>query len=256
VIQSFATGYQSALWLPGHRPGVPGRERLFCFPHAGGGSAAFHPWVAAFPMFDVCAVEYPGRWTRVREPAFTNLRQLVTSIADGLDELLVEPHVFVGHSYGALVAYELARELRRRGIQATEHLFAASARAPHLLPWTEPIRRLPDPQFVAELDRRYGRLPRCVLESVDVLQMVLRIIRADLTAFETYAFYDEPPLRCRITALRGRTDLTLDERSLDGWREHTASGFSSYVLEGDHFFLHASASESSSIIQRELARVN
>ena len=58
MIQSFATGYQSALWLPGHRPGVPGRERLFCFPHAGGGSAAFHPWVAAFPMFDVCAVEY------------------------------------------------------------------------------------------------------------------------------------------------------------------------------------------------------
>ena len=246
------TGQAWRRWLPARRPGAPGRMRLFCFPHAGGSSAAFHGWAAALPELDVCAVEYPGRWMRLRERPFTKVTLLATAIADDLADLLRDRHAFVGHSYGALVAFEVARELRRRGRAATEHLIVSSARAPHLLPRPDPIHALPDAQLLSHLARRYGGLPQSLVDDVDVLQLLVPIIRADLTAFETYTFTEEPPLRCALTAMRGRDDCTVDEQLLNGWQLHTAGSFSAHTLAGSHFFTGTSWSETLRIVRREL----
>ena len=238
-------------WLPARRPGAPGRPRLFCFPPAGAGSAAFHAWTAALPALDVCALEYPGRWTRLTEQPFTDVPLLVKTIADDINDLLQGRYAFFGHSYGAVVAFELAREVRRRGLAMTEHLFVGAARAPQLPPRPNPIRSLPDGQLIAELGRRYGALPKMILDP-EVLNMVVPIIRADITAFETYTFRDEPPLPCPITALCGRDDPAVDDRALDAWRHQTAGRFCSHVLAGDHFFMNRSNAETFRIVRQEL----
>jgi medium-chain acyl-[acyl-carrier-protein] hydrolase len=226
--------------------------RLFCFPHAGGSSAAFHPWGGALPELDVCALEYPGRWMRLREQPITNVGLLVKVIADDLAHLLGDRHAFAGHSYGALVAFELARELRRRGITTTEHLIVASARAPHLLPRLNPIHALPDAQLLSQVGQRYGGLPQSLVDDAEMVQLMVPIIRADMTAFETYTFSAEPPLRSPITAMRGQNDLTVDDQALNGWRQHTAGRFSAHILAGDHFFTNTAAAETFRIVRREL----
>ena len=93
------------------------RLRLFCFPHAGGGASSFVPLAGLLPSsIELAAVLLPGRETRFREPPFARMEPLVQALADGLRDELGAPFAFMGHSMGALVAFELARELRRRGV--------------------------------------------------------------------------------------------------------------------------------------------
>jgi len=77
--------------------------RLFCFPHAGGAAAMFNAWNKGLgPRVDVVPVEILNR------ERFATLRQLVDEANDQLRPALDGPHVFFGHSFGALLAYRLA----------------------------------------------------------------------------------------------------------------------------------------------------
>jgi surfactin synthase thioesterase subunit len=77
--------------------------RLFSFHHAGGGGAMFNAWNKALgPGVDVVPVEILNR------ERFTTLRQLVGEVGEQLGSALDSPHVFFGHSFGALLAYRLA----------------------------------------------------------------------------------------------------------------------------------------------------
>src|SRR5690242_13516044 len=77
--------------------------RLICFHHAGGGATSFNLWKRGLGSdVEVIAVEIPNR------ERFATLRDLVAEVNDQLADALDEPHVFFGHSFGALVAYRLA----------------------------------------------------------------------------------------------------------------------------------------------------
>src|SRR5687767_13169779 len=91
--------------------------RLFCFPYAGGGASIFRTWSVGLPEgVQVCAVQFPGREERLSEEPFDHWREIVKALADVFSPNLAElPFIFFGHSMGALISFELARELRRRG---------------------------------------------------------------------------------------------------------------------------------------------
>src|SRR3546814_4585026 len=114
----------------------------------------------------------------------TLLDRLVAAIEPQLDR----PFVFFGHSMGALVAFETARELRRRGLPAPIRLFVSGRRAPTVTDGEAPLHGLPDPALVSELDRRFGGLPTAIKAEPDLLAMFVPIIRADLTLLERHAF--------------------------------------------------------------------
>src|SRR5207253_4383733 len=116
---------------------------------------------------DVRPVEYPGRGSRWHEPACETLDALVETVADGLRPELAEPSAFLGHSFGALVAFELARRLDREGGPMPVRLIASAARAPHLRP-PEVIHDLPDAEFLVRLVS-FGGVPREALDSEELL---------------------------------------------------------------------------------------
>jgi medium-chain acyl-[acyl-carrier-protein] hydrolase len=239
-------------WVPSRPPAEKDRPRLFCFPHAGGGSAAFHSWATALAEVEIFAVEYPGRWTRIGEPPLTKVHQLANAIADGLGEVMTGRYAFFGHSYGALIAFETARALRRRRGSLPQHLFVSAAQAPQL-PRPSAISALPNGELVAALAERYGELPKVIRESPELLELVVPIIRADLTALETYTFDHEAALSCPITSIRGRADTSIDEDAVKAWHCHTAGRFSAHVLAGGHFFQSADLAEVLSIVRNALA---
>lgn len=239
-------------WLPTWRS-VPSRGlRLFCFPHAGAGAGVFHSWNAALPALDVCALEYPGRWSRWSEAPCASLRILASSIADELEDLLQGRYALFGHSYGALVAFEVAREVRRRGRRLPEQLFVSAAPAPQLPRPRDPISALPDAPFVSALARRYGALPPAIVGNPELLDLLVPALRADLTAFETYTCHEETPLQCPVTALRGRDDHTVDDASLQAWRDQAGASFAVHVFAGDHDFM-SSSTEVLSLVRDALA---
>src|SRR3954469_937665 len=126
--------------------------RLFCFPHAGAGASAYREWETELAgTLQVCRVQLPGREERVREPAFTNVLRLAEVLADELEPWFDRPFAFFGHSMGALIAFELTRELRRRALPLPAHLFVSARRAPHLPARKRALHALPDDEFDADL---------------------------------------------------------------------------------------------------------
>src|SRR5213592_2035686 len=97
-------------WLACPRPNPQARLRLFCVPYAGGSSRVFQSWAAGLPpAVELCAVELPGRGTRLHEPPLTEFAALINALAEAVRPYLDKPYALFGHSFGALLSFELAR---------------------------------------------------------------------------------------------------------------------------------------------------
>jgi amino acid adenylation domain-containing protein len=229
-----ATAFDS--WIAFRKPNPKARLRLFCFPYAGIGASIFRTWSDGLPAeVEVCPVEFPGRGTRLMVTPFTKLPQLVRVLAQALVPLLDKPFAFFGHSLGALVGFELARQLRRQSGVQPVRLFVSADRAPQIPHRDRPIHALPEGEFLVEL-RRLNGIPGKVLEEAELMQMMLPVLRADFAIYETYAYATEPPLNCPISTFGGLQDQRVSRGDLEAWRTQTSGSFSLRMFPGDHFF--------------------
>ncbi|MEQ9332862.1 alpha/beta fold hydrolase [Thalassobaculum sp.] len=225
-------------WFARVRPRPEAAVRLFCFPHAGGAASSYFHWPAALDGVDVLAVQPPGREGRLAEPPIADMPALLDCLVAEVEPHLDRRTLFFGHSMGALVAFELARELRRRGLPAPERLYVSGRRAPTVPTAEAPLHALPDPELVAELNRRFGGLPAAILAEPELMALFLPVIRADLTVLERHAFSRDPVLDLPITALGGEDDARAPESGLAAWRELTSADFAVRRFPGGHFYLH------------------
>jgi medium-chain acyl-[acyl-carrier-protein] hydrolase len=232
-----ATAFDS--WIACSKPNPQARLRLFCFPYAGAGASIFRAWSDGLPAdVEVCPVQFPGRGTRLMETPFTQLAPLVQALAQALVPLLDKPFAFFGHSLGALVGFELARQLRRKpGVQPVR-LIVSADRAPQIPHRDRRIHALPEGEFLVEL-RRLNGIPGKVLEDIELMQIMLPVLRADLAVYETHVYSTEPPLNCPISTFGGLQDHRVSRGDLEAWRDQTSVSFSLQMFPGDHFFLNA-----------------
>jgi len=236
--------------LPGAVVRFPGqstaRTRLFCFPYAGAGGAAFADWPPYLSdVVELIALTLPGREARFGEGPLESVAAAVQDIGQSIVGLLERPFAFFGHSLGALVAFETARWLRRGGLESPELLIVSGALAPHAPRRSQSVHKLPVDSFVSEL-RRFNGTPGQILENPDLMNLVLPAIRADFMAFENYTFIEEQPLSCSLVTFAGRMDREAPPADMLAWRQHTIGNFDSFVFPGEHFFV---KSERSAVLQ-------
>jgi medium-chain acyl-[acyl-carrier-protein] hydrolase len=239
-------------WIAFRKPNPQGRLRLFCFPYAGTGASIFRTWSDGLPdHVEICPVELPGRGTRLMETPFTQLSPLIQALAEAVAPLLDKPFAFFGHSLGALVSFELARQLRRQSGVQPQRLFVSADRAPQIPPRHRPTHALPEKQFLEEL-RRLNGTPGKILDHAELMQIMLPILRADFAVYQTYVYTPEPPLDCAIFGFGGLQDNRISRGDLEAWREQTTVSFSLRMFPGDHFFLTATQKPLLQALSQEL----
>jgi medium-chain acyl-[acyl-carrier-protein] hydrolase len=227
-------------WILSNPSSKPSRLRLFCCPYAGGGAAAFARWAELLPSeVELCRVQLPGRETRWREAPFTSLPLLVNTLAEEIHAYLDRPFAFFGHSLGALISFELARQLRRQFDLLPLQLFVSGRWAPHLPNPDPPIYQQPEADFIAALRERYNNIPDAVVNDPELKEIFLPLLRADVTMLDTYVYAPERPLDCPITAYGGSIDRRVTSTALEAWREHTTQAFHVRLFPGGHFYLQA-----------------
>jgi medium-chain acyl-[acyl-carrier-protein] hydrolase len=172
----------------------------------------------------------------MKEPAFSDVLHIVDALTPVIASHLDKPFAFFGHSMGAIIAYELARKLRREYNLQPECLFVSARVAPHLKLARPPMHNLPHDEFVQVLKDLNGT-PKDVLEDKALMELITPLLRADFAVHENYTYSEEPPLECPIFAFGGLQDPEAGRESLDGWREHTQANFVKRMLPGDHFFI-------------------
>jgi medium-chain acyl-[acyl-carrier-protein] hydrolase len=228
------------LWFHAPRPCPDAALRMYCFHHAGGGAAAYRGWPEAIgPSVEIVAVRLPGRENRFVEPRFRSMADVVQALRGPLRAGLDRPYAFLGHSLGALVAYETARALVRDACPPPVHLFAAASPFPDRERPRSPgsrLHALPDDVLIERL-RAYGGLPESALAQREMIAVMLPTIRDDLEIGSTYEAPGTGLLPCPITVLAGTDDHTTSQEGLANWRTATTGPFRIRVIRGGHFFV-------------------
>ncbi|NEN98357.1 MAG: acyltransferase domain-containing protein [Moorea sp. SIO3I7] len=228
---------QANLWVTCAKPNPQAKLRLFCFPYAGAGASIFRSWLELLPPeIEVCSIQLPGRENRLEEEPFTRLSPLIQALTPVLHPYLDIPFAFFGHSLGALISFELARELRKQNLPSPVHVFVSASPAPQLPDLNLPIHRLPDDEFIQSLGRLNGT-PQETLENPELMELFLPVLRADFAILETYFYSSADPLDCPITVFGGKSDPKVSDSELEAWRKQTQKDFTLQMFPGDHFFL-------------------
>jgi len=217
--------------------------RLVCFPFAGGGGSVFSSWKERFDGVDVKSLQLPGRESRFRDKPIDDFELLMCQLVTAIEEKLDKPFVFFGHSLGGLLAFELARHLQERSLPQPEHLIISGKQAIGAQPRRKPIFNLPDDQFITELEK-YAGTPKEILESKELIQLLLPMLRADVTLFDCYARRDiKTKLSCPVSVFGADSDPFVAVEDLSGWRAETDGEFNQRIFSGGHFFINDKSEE-------------
>ncbi len=240
------------IWLSRSPRVARSRVRLFCFPYAGGGAAIFRRWDELLPaQIEVWALRLPGRELRIHEPPMTDMLDLVELIADTIAPYCDQPFALFGHSMGAGIAYETALELARRHREPM-CLMPSARRAPHV-PSRNPSRHLlTDEQFLEELRRLKGT-PSEVLDSPELMELMLPVLRADFQLADLYVSERRTKLSCPVVAFGGANDAYVASADIGAWRDVSGPGFIMHMLSGDHFYINNEQRELTALVARELS---
>ena len=154
-----------------------------------------------------------------------DLEPLAVAAADGRGPLLDRPTACFGHSMGALLAFEFARQVRRLGQPSLTHLVVSARGAPQLARTEAPVHTLPDGRFIETLRQPFNAIPDAILAEPELLQVFVSMLRTDFRLLETYHDRDEPPLDCPILASGGAQDEWARPAELAAWQWQTRGAF-------------------------------
>lgn len=222
----------TATWVRWGGPPCAGALVLLCLPWVGAGAAPFRAWAAELNDVELWAARLPARELRVAEAPIDDLDELVALLVRETELVADRPFAIFGHCLGALLAFELTRELRRRNSALPVRLLLAGQPAPVLGPpiaW-DGRSDLRTRLGVAELTNEE------VLANDELYELLRPALEADVRAAAGYVYSGDEPLPVPITVFYARNDGHMDRGSLERWRQETSAGLEIRELAGNHLF--------------------
>lgn len=207
------------------------------FHFAGGNSYSYRFMEPYLKEFDVETLELPGRGARSDEMLLRDFTLAADDLFEQLHSRLKAGRFLIyGHSMGALLALKVTHMLEERGI-CPGHLIVTGNAGPNA-GINEKRYLLNDNEFVLEL-KKLGGLSSEFLQSEELLHYFLPILKADFEISEENGLARDLKVKTPVYALMGDTEKY--STAIANWADYTASGFTSELCEGNHFFIHKHA---------------
>jgi acyl transferase domain-containing protein len=209
--------------------------RVIYLPHAGAGPSAARSWRDALPpTVELLAAALPAREMRLAEPPEPDMTALADAIASAVLTLADRPICLLGHSFGALLAFEVAERLHHACV-AHCSLIVVAYNPPHqpgpLDAQTRRLAALPDDVPAAMLrDTLAG------FRGIDpaVLRLTWPSVRADLAALAGCPARRVRPLSFPLAAVAGDHDADFPAALMQRWQDCTTGRFTLLSVPGDH----------------------
>lgn len=215
--------------------------KVVFFPHAGGSASYYRSYAEAINEmgYQAVTVEYPGHGMRLGDNLIDNMDRLVDSLYDSMFSSTDScDYVFLGHSMGSWVAYEMCKKFRSMGRKAPLFMIASGNVSPVLRKGTLKYRQMPDDEFISDV-MAIGGTSQEIFNNEELKELFLPILRNDYILLEDYTSSEEVPeekVNCDIIAIGGKQDKYVG-RKLDSWEAYTKKDFQAYYFSGPHFFL-------------------
>lgn len=279
--------------------------RLFCFYGVADSAVSMRKWVTtAPPWLETRVVELPGHgYLTDGLPSCSNqvsaplsVRKIaeqrhdfVKSLADQVEPLLINesgqcvPYSFYGFSLGALNAYLLCQELKKRRLPPPVALFACGRGAPHAIPYCTELQRnmqlWDDEQMLEYVETKLGLLTSNIQEnrrkrmaSLFRCGMLFSCIHAGEESISNESqdlggsvdilwdeddkpvpFADDAPiLNCSVVSITGSQDTTWPPKLVERWCDVSGASHRHYCLDQAHTQL-MNSEESRKVVFDELA---
>jgi amino acid adenylation domain-containing protein len=210
------------------------------FFHCAGGSSIFNKqWSFDLntKIINFISIQLPGHDTRLDEKPLANIPTIAFYLAEEIKYLFNKPVIFVGHSMGALLAYETAVILQQQN-KIISHMIVVASRAPNIR--EQHIQDCFNSNVNLENHMQaYGGLAKDFFDSPEFIGKFLPSIKADAKAAIDY-FKEcsiNNVLHSPITTIFGSNDKTLTKNEITGWKDFTLSDFIIYSLPAEHFIM-------------------
>jgi len=186
------------------------------------------------PDVELCALELPGRGMRMREAHAPSIDALAQELVSELQQLSDVTLVLFGHSFGAVVAFELAHLLSRRGC-APRALCVSACPHPEEMPRIRAWSELPEAEFVERV-LQLGGTPPALLQHPEARELYLAPLRHDLRLLWSHPQRARTPLTLPIDVLAATDDPCWPRSSLAAWSRESAI-VREHQFSGGHFFI-------------------
>lgn len=185
---------------------------LVCLPSAGNGDLQFDQWPDTIGPWRTCRLLTAEGHGYHPPELVGRVAELVSCLA----RHLIDEFALFGHESAALLSYEMAVELARRGMPVPNRLFVSGCAAPQDVPEyvnrvvTEPTEdELAERVLAAVVATGGTPLPSMITAGV-------RALRADAAMLRDYHVVSPVPLRCPVTTIWW-SDQGVDPAALAGW---------------------------------------
>jgi surfactin synthase thioesterase subunit len=226
---------------------------VLCFPPAGAGASFYGRWQGQSSSLEIIPVDLPGRERRYAEPPHTDLNALVAQLAIELQAVVGETSQLAvfGHSFGAVLAYETLRELLARDMSRHTVLFVSGSAGPGTVR-ANPIAGLPDAEFLAAV-RRITGYSDPALDNLELRELLLPALRADVEMHESYRPVSAEPLTVPVVSIRGSADALVSSEAAAEWQAVTTRELRTTEIHGGHMYLVSSWTSVIELIERTLS---
>lgn len=241
-------------FIPLQQPTTPPSVELYCLPYAGGSAHVFQSWSHILPAdIALIGVEYPGRGKRFSELTIDRIDFLANQLIRALAEVSRRPYALFGHSMGALAAFEMSHQLASCGASLPILLIVSGHGSPSVASTDRPVHASSDDEFLGRL-RELKATPPEVLETPELLELMIPMLRADFRAAETYVPVNRPKLDIPIVAYGGLSDPDVSRDQLLAWADETTVRCTVRMFPGDHFFLRTARDKVVTTLARDLTQ--
>lgn len=209
------------------RPEESESPGVFVFPGAGSFGGELRALVREFEP-SAWLIRYPGRFGRDFGRAAASFTEIVGACVAQVSRRRPNRPVFVGHSFGAYVAYATATRLAELGT-AIDALVVVGATAPGLLAVPESVTRSRS-DLAAYLAELYPESD----VSDDWRDVIVDTAMQDLRLLKEFTPSEYPKLRCPVHAARGGTDQLTTTSGISEWEITTSAHSTHRVFAGGH----------------------
>lgn len=173
--------------------------------------------------------EFDGELTELADRYVAALREV--------EDFGRRPFALVGHSFGAVLAYEACQRSIAGGLLPSR-LVVMSFPAPDRVTHETELHTLSDRELIDQVDELFGGVPADIRGDEEALAMFLPALRYDLGLLERYRTPDNAtPIGIPVTACVGTDDRAVSLADIHRWNRFTDHAMVSLrTFPGDHFF--------------------
>lgn len=241
------------IWFNIPSPHAHAALRVFCFHDAGGSTSLFNGWenLLDSAKTELVLVEMPGRGGRLEETPYVDCQSFLRDSLPWFARKTDKPYIFLGHSMGGLLAFEVIRELRKKSLRLPELLIISSTSGLKAYNKSQVDYKLTNEELV----RLYPHLSLANVGSEEMQALLITMLKADLQLLYQYEYAEESLLNIPIVAIHAEDDKRVKRNQIEQWEKETTASFKLISRTGGHRYIQHDAEFVTKLIAQEVTQL-